>query len=196
MHTDRFEEYLETILYLIRKNQGPAKTKQISEELNVSPPSVTEMIKKLNSSGLVEYTPYQGVELTEKGTDQAIRIKRKHQVLETFLADVLDFDRKEAHKEACELEHAVSDAVLERIYEFLGSPEYCPDGNPINIDKNNIKREERFIPLDEMEEGSFRQSCSGNPSQRNKRASDILSVFLREKILKSGASKNRAASRL
>ena len=154
MHTDRFEEYLETILYLIRKNQGPAKTKQISEELNVSPPSVTEMIKKLHSSGLVEYTPYQGVELTEKGTDQAVRIKRKHQVLETFLADVLDFDRKEAHKEACELEHAVSDAVLERLYEFLGSPEYCPDGNPINIDKNNIRREEKFIPLDEMEEGS------------------------------------------
>ncbi len=154
MHTERFEEYLETILYLIRKNQGPAKTKQISEELNVSPPSVTEMIKKLNSSGLVEYTPYQGVELTEKGTDQAVRIKRKHQVLEAFLADVLDFDRKEAHKEACELEHAVSDAVLERLYEFLGSPEYCPDGNPINIDKNNIRREEKFIPLDEMEEGS------------------------------------------
>ena len=154
MHTDRFEEYLETILYLIRKNQGPAKTKQISEELNVSPPSVTEMVKKLNSSGLVEYTPYQGVELTVKGTEQAIKIKRKHQVLETFLVDVLDFDRKEAHKEACELEHAVSDAVLEKIYELLGCPEYCPDGHPINIDKSNIQREEVFIPLDEMEEGS------------------------------------------
>ncbi|MGB4662691.1 MAG: metal-dependent transcriptional regulator [Methanosarcina flavescens] len=154
MNIDRFEEYLETILYLIRKNKGPAKTKQISEELNVSPPSVTEMIKKLYSSGLVEYTPYQGVELTEKGTDQAIKIKRKHQVLETFLVDVLDFDRKEAHKEACELEHAVSDAVLERFYEFLGSPEYCPDGNPINLDKNNITQDEKFIPLDEMEEGS------------------------------------------
>jgi DtxR family Mn-dependent transcriptional regulator len=47
MNIDRFEEYLETILYLIRKNKGPAKTKQISEELNVSPPSVTEMIKKI-----------------------------------------------------------------------------------------------------------------------------------------------------
>jgi DtxR family Mn-dependent transcriptional regulator len=92
--------------------------------------------------------------LTEKGTDQAIKIKRKHQVLETFLVDVLDFDRKEAHKEACELEHAVSDAVLERLYEFLGSPEYCPDGNPINLDKNNITQDEKFIPLDEMEEGS------------------------------------------
>lgn len=154
MNTDRLEEYLETIFYLITKNKSPVKTKQISEELNVSPPSVTEMIKKLNSSGLVEYTPYQGVELTEKGTEEAIRIKRKHQVLETFLVDVLGFDRKEAHREACELEHAVSDSVLEKIYEFMGNPEYCPDGHSINIDKSNIKREDGFIPLDEMEEGS------------------------------------------
>ncbi|WP_269848333.1 iron dependent repressor, metal binding and dimerization domain protein [Methanosarcina horonobensis] len=66
--------------------------------------------------------------MTEKGTEEAVRIKRKHQVLETFLADVLDFDRKEAHREACELEHAVSDSVLERLYDFLGNPEYCLTG--------------------------------------------------------------------
>ena len=155
MHTDRLEEYLETILYLITKNRSPAKTKQIAEELNVSSPSVTEMIKKLHSMGFVEYKPYQGVELTEKGTEEAVRIKRKHQVLETFLAEVLDFDRKEAHREACELEHAVSDSVLERLYDFLGNPEYCPDGHPINIDKSNLQREEGFIPLDEMKEGSL-----------------------------------------
>jgi len=154
MHTERLEEYLETILYLITKNQGPAKTKQIADELNVAPPSVTEMIKKLSSVGLVEYTPYKGVELTDKGTEKAIKIKRKHQVLETFLADVLNVDRKGAHKEACELEHAVSDPVLERLYEFLGSPEYCPDGHPINIDKCALGEQERFIPLDEMNEGS------------------------------------------
>ncbi|HIH73971.1 MAG TPA: metal-dependent transcriptional regulator [Methanosarcina sp.] len=155
MHTDRLEEYLETILYLVTKNRSPAKTKQIAEELNVSSPSVTEMIKKLHSMGFVEYKPYQGVELTEKGTEEAVRIKRKHQVLETFLAEVLDFDRKEAHREACELEHAVSDSVLERLYDFLGNPEYCPDGHPINIDKSNLQREEGFIPLDEMKEGSL-----------------------------------------
>ncbi len=154
MHTDRIEEYLETILYLITKNHGPAKTKQIAEELNVSSPSVTEMIKKLHSMEFVEYQPYQGVKLTEKGAEEAIRIKRKHQVLETFLAEVLDFDRKEAHREACELEHAVSDLVLERLYDFLGNPEYCPDGHLINIDRCNLQSEDRFIPLDEMKEGS------------------------------------------
>lgn len=182
MHTDRFEEYLETILYLIRKNQGPAKTKQISDELNVSPPSVTEMVKKLNSSGLVEYTPYQGVELTEKGADQAIKIKRKHQVLETFLVDVLNFDRKEAHKEACELEHAVSDAVLERIYNFLGTPEYCPDGNPINLDKNNIKQEEKFIPLDEMEEGSSGKIARVTLPRETKERLNSLGILTGEDI--------------
>lgn len=182
MHTDRFEEYLETILYLIRKNQGPAKTKQISEELNVSPPSVTEMVKKLNSSGLVEYTPYQGVELTEKGTEQAIKIKRKHQVLETFLVDVLDFDRKEAHKEACELEHAVSDAVLEKIYELLGCPEYCPDGHPINIDKSNIQREEVFIPLDEMEEGSSGKVARVTLSRETRERLNSLGILTGEDI--------------
>lgn len=154
MHTDRIEEYLETILYLIKKNQSPAKTKQIAEELNVSSPSVTEMIKKLHLMGFVEYKPYQGVELTDKGAEEAVRIKRKHQVLETFLAEVLDFDRREAHKEACELEHAVSDSVLERLYDFLGNPEYCPDGHPINVDKNDLQPDEGFIPLDEMKEGS------------------------------------------
>jgi len=182
MHTDRFEEYLETILYLIRKNQGPAKTKQISEELNVSPPSVTEMVKKLNSSGLVEYTPYQGVELTEKGTDEAIKIKRKHQVLETFLVEVLNFDRKQAHKEACELEHAVSDAVLDKIYDFLGNPEYCPDGNPINLDKNNIKKEESFIPLDEMEEGSSGRVARVTLPRETKERLNSLGILTGEDI--------------
>ena len=195
MHTDRFEEYLETIFYLITKNRSPAKTKQISEELNVSPPSVTEMIKKLNSSGLVEYTPYQGVELTEKGTDEAIKIKRKHQVLETFLVDILDFDRKEAHREACELEHAVSDPVLEKIYEFMGNPEYCPDGHSINIDKSNIKRDDGFIPLDEMEEGSNGKIARVTLPRETKERLNSLGILM-GKILKSGASKNKAVSRL
>jgi DtxR family Mn-dependent transcriptional regulator len=182
MHTDRFEEYLETIFYLITKNRSPAKTKQISEELNVSPPSVTEMIKKLNSSGLVEYTPYQGVELTEKGTDEAIKIKRKHQVLETFLVDILDFDRKEAHREACELEHAVSDAVLEKLYEFMGNPEYCPDGHSINIDKSNIKRDDGFIPLDEMEEGSNGKIARVTLPRETKERLNSLGILIGENL--------------
>lgn len=182
MHTDRFEEYLETILYIIMTNQGAAKTKQIADELNVSPPSVTEMIKKLSSAGLVKYIPYQGVELTEKGRTQAIRIKRKHQILETFLSDVLGFDRKEAHKEACELEHAVSDSVLEKIYQFLGKPEYCPDGNPININLRNMKRGEELFPLAEMTEGSTGTIARVTLPRETKERLNSLGILTGEKI--------------
>ena len=153
MRSDRIEEYLETILYLIKKNDSPAKTKQIAQELDVSPPSVTEMIKKLSDEGLVKYTPYHGVELTEEGALQASAIKRKHQVLEKFLVDVLDFDTTTAHSEACEMEHAVSDLVLERLCHFLGHPDVCPDGNPIDEGKCCTSPQTEYIALSDVHEG-------------------------------------------
>ncbi|MDO9516626.1 MAG: metal-dependent transcriptional regulator [Methanosarcinaceae archaeon] len=153
MQAERIEEYLETILYLIKKNKAPAKTKQIADELNISPPSVTEMVQKLSNEGLVEYTPYYGVEFTEKGAQEAARIKRKHQVLEKFLVDVLDVDTKVAHSEACELEHAVSDMVLERICAYIGHPDHCPDGNPIDEGECCVTPKEQHVLLSDMKEG-------------------------------------------
>lgn len=153
MQAERIEEYLETILYLIKKNNAPAKTKQIADELNVSPPSVTEMVQKLSNEGFVEYKPYYGVEFTEKGALEAARIKRKHQVLEKFLVDVLDVDTKIAHSEACELEHSVSDMVLERICTYIGHPNLCPDGNPIDEGECCVTSKEKHILLSEMKEG-------------------------------------------
>ena len=153
MQAERIEEYLETILYLIKKNNAPAKTKQIADELNVSPPSVTEMVQKLSNEGFVEYKPYYGVEFTEKGALEAARIKRKHQVLEKFLVDVLDVDTKVAHSEACELEHAVSDRILERICTYIGHPNLCPDGNPIDEGECCVTSKENHILLSEMKEG-------------------------------------------
>ncbi len=153
MQAERIEEYLETILYLIKKNNAPAKTKQIADELNVSPPSVTEMVQKLSNKGFVKYKPYYGVEFTEKGALEAARIKRKHQVLEKFLVDVLDVDTKIAHSEACELEHAVSDRILERICTYIGHPNLCPDGNPIDEGECCVTSKENHILLSEMKEG-------------------------------------------
>ncbi|MBN1133692.1 MAG: metal-dependent transcriptional regulator [Methanosarcinaceae archaeon] len=154
MQSERIEEYLETILYLINKNKGPAKTKKIADELKVSAPSVTEMVQKLAAEGLVKYTPYYGVELTEAGAIKASKIRRKHQVLEKFLADVLGVNKTDAHKEACELEHAVSDTVLEQVCTFMGHPEICPDGNPIGQGKCCTTVEEQYPVLSEMQEGS------------------------------------------
>ncbi|HJH32048.1 MAG TPA: metal-dependent transcriptional regulator [Methanosarcinaceae archaeon] len=153
MQAERIEEYLETILYLIKKNNAPAKTKQIADEMNISSPSVTEMIRKLSDEGFVEYKPYYGVEFTKKGALEAARIKRRHQVLEMFLVDILDMDTKVAHSEACKLEHAVSDTVLERICTYIGHPDLCPDGNPIDEGECCIRSKEQYIVLCEMKEG-------------------------------------------
>ncbi len=158
MPNERFEEYLETILYITKKNAGPARTSQIAEELNLSSPSVTEMVQKLSESGYIEYTPYHGVTLTDKGLTEALRIKRRHQLLETFLVDVLGADPKIAHKEACEMEHSISDSTLEKMCAFMGHPEVCPDGNPIGqgeccpTEPPGASYRD-YIPLSELKEG-------------------------------------------
>ncbi len=127
---DRYEEYLETILY-VTKGNGMAKTSEIAEELGVSPSSVTEMIQKLSDEGYVKYMPYYGVTLTERGKREASRMKRRHRLLEKFLVDFLKMDKDDAHREACKLEHVVSDDVERRFCLMMGHPRKCPDGNPI-----------------------------------------------------------------
>ena len=158
MTNERIEEYLETILYLTNKSKGPAKTNQIAEELKLSPPSVSEMIRKLSGYGYIKYTPYHGVTLTSKGCTEAMRIKRRHQLLETFLVDVLDLDPKFAHTEACEMEHSISEITLEKMCAYMGHPEICPDGNPIGQGKcctgeTSQASYRDYIPLSELKEG-------------------------------------------
>ncbi len=158
MPNERFEEYLETILYITKKNGGLARTSQIAEELNLSAPSVTEMVQKLSASGYIEYTPYHGVTLTDKGYTEALRIKRRHQLLETFLVDVLGEDPDIAHKEACKMEHSISESTLDKMCAFMGHPDICPDGNPIGhgeccpTEPQGASYRD-YIPLSELNEG-------------------------------------------
>ena len=171
MKDERIEEYLETILYLIRKNDSPAKTKQIAQELDVSQPSVTEMLGKLSSLGLVQYVPYHGVTFTDTGFEKAQKIKRRHQLIEKFLVEFLGINLGVAHKEACTMEHAVSDDVLENMCAVLGHPDTCPDGNPIltgDCCKND--GEDQFTMLSDMEGGDDAKilaiACTQNIRQR------------------------------
>ncbi len=145
------EEYLETILYLT-KGDRLAKTKDIAEAMGIKPPSVSEMLMKLKDEGYVDYQPYAGVTLTEKGSAEAVQIERKHQLLETFLVDTLGVDRDKAHDEACEMEHSISDSTLTRICAFLGHPRFCPDDHPITKGACCEKSEES-MPLTELNEG-------------------------------------------
>ena len=120
------EEYLEALYNLSRESE-PVSTSAISKRLNIAPASVTEMMHKLAKKGYVNYSPYQGVTLTPKGYRAAEKMTRKHRLLEKFLYEVLKIGKNRVHKEACDMEHALSEETARAICQFLESPYMCPD---------------------------------------------------------------------
>ncbi|HEV8044841.1 MAG TPA: metal-dependent transcriptional regulator [Rubrobacter sp.] len=110
---------------------GVAAPKDLSSRLSVSSASVTEMLRRLQELGLVEYERYRGASLTEEGRAEALRLVRRHRLIETFLLDQLGYAWEDVHEEAEKLEHAVSDRFTERLAELLGHPDHDPHGDPI-----------------------------------------------------------------
>ena len=139
------ENYLKIIYHLSEKTNN-VQTNAIAEQMQTKPASVTDMIKKLADKGFVHYIKYQGVTLTEKGKNAAIDIVRKHRLWEVFLVDKLSFKWDEVHDVAEELEHIKSEALIERLDEFLGFPKSDPHGDPIP-DKNGRFAKTQFIKL-------------------------------------------------
>ena len=128
--TRSVEDYLKAIYHLSLKG-APAGTTDIAHALELSPPSVSGMVKRLAEQGLLEHARYRGVELTEAGRRLALRMVRRHRVLETYLVEFLGYDWDTVHEEAERLEHAVSDPLIERMAAALGHPEVDPHGDPI-----------------------------------------------------------------
>lgn len=125
------QDYLKTV-YNLSKNGDLVTTTEISQKLDIAPASVTEMLKKLSDEGYVQYSPYKGSTLTDKGLQEAKKITRKHRLLETFLSDVLHIGKDKVHSEACQMEHALSDEAEESLCRLLKHPDKCPDdGKPI-----------------------------------------------------------------
>lgn len=122
-------DYLKTIWQLAR--DGSASTGDIARELGVTAPSVTGMLGKMNGLGLVRYQPYRGAELSPDGRREALRLVRRHRLLETFMITELGFGWEEVHAEAELMEHVVSDDFTERLATHLGEPEFDPHGDPI-----------------------------------------------------------------
>jgi DtxR family Mn-dependent transcriptional regulator len=134
------ENYVKAIYQIgVRQANEPAATGQLASALGVSPGSVTSMLKTLGESGLAEYTPYEGVRLTASGRKLALRVLRRHRLIELFLAQTLDLPWDEVHEEAEHMEHAVSDRLIDRIDEFLGQPATDPHGDPIPRADGTIK---------------------------------------------------------
>jgi len=126
------ENYLKAILQLVIASKSEwVSTGQLATTVNVSPGSVTSMLKTLAESGLANYKPYEGVSLTKAGRNLALRMLRRHRLLELFLVRTLDLTWDQVHEEAENMEHAVSDMLIERIDEYLDRPETDPHGDPI-----------------------------------------------------------------
>lgn len=124
------EDYLKAI-YIISKNHDLVSNKELSEMLHVSPPSVSEMITKLQKEGYVDYTAYRGSKMTAKGRFEAGRLFRYHALWEVFLVERLGFSWSQAHEQADGLEHATSDTLAQKLDEYLGHPKHCPHGDPV-----------------------------------------------------------------
>ena len=126
------ENYVKTIFLICAADRGqPAATGRLAGALGVSPGTVTSMLKTLSESNLATYTPYEGVRLTSAGNALALRVVRRHRLIELFLARTLDLSWDEVHEEAEHMEHAVSDRLIDRIDVHLGYPDADPHGDPI-----------------------------------------------------------------
>lgn len=123
-------EYLAEI-YRLQEDEPTVSTTSLAERLGVSAPAVPRMLKRLKRAGYVKHIPYQGVELTEHGQEEALRELRRHRILEVFLVDVMGFAWDEAHEHADQLGQGLNDTLAERMAEMTGEPSRCPHGEPI-----------------------------------------------------------------
>jgi len=132
------EDYLKAIYGLCEAGDA-ASTSAIAEALDIQPASVTGMVKRLAESGLLEHVPYRGVRLTKRGTREALRVLRRHRILETYLCERLGFSWDDVHGEAERLEHAASDALIEKMAAALEFPLHDPHGAPIPTRSGDIE---------------------------------------------------------
>lgn len=153
MHSLVEEDYLKAIFKHSTPENPAVSTSSIARELNVQSASVTDMLKKLSTKGLVRYEKYQGVELTSGGRSAAVAIVRKHRLWEVFLVEKLGFKWSEVHDLAEQLEHIHSEELIDRLDHFLGNPRIDPHGDPIP-DKSGFISPQSYKLLSELAEGA------------------------------------------
>lgn len=132
------EDYLKAIYGLSERGET-ASTSAIADILAVQPASVTGMVKRMAESGLLEHVPYRGVRLTRRGTREALKVLRRHRIIETYLCERLGFPWDDVHDEAERLEHAASDELVERMAAALEFPSHDPHGAPIPTSAGEIE---------------------------------------------------------
>jgi DtxR family Mn-dependent transcriptional regulator len=146
------EDYLKAIFGLSSAG-NPAYTSAIADALDIQPASVTGMVKRLAEAGLVGHVPYRGVSLTEAGERAALKVLRRHRVIETYLCELLEYEWDDVHAEAERLEHSASDELVERMATALGFPSHDPHGSPIPTRAGEIEATE-LATLADAERGT------------------------------------------
>ena len=132
MTTLTVENYLKTTLLTgLKTGSDWITTGQLATAMSVAPGTVTAMLKTLAELGLADYRPYEGVRLTNSGRDVALKMLRRHRLIELFLVKTLNLNWDQVHEEAENMEHAVSDHLVDRMDEFLGRPVVDPHGDTI-----------------------------------------------------------------
>lgn len=150
--TISLENYLKSI-YLLSANNQPASGRALAEKLSVTSAAVTDMTRKLAQKGLVNYSRYQGISLTEKGISMALSVLRKHRLWELFLVNTLGLSWDEVHREAENLEHISSDFLIDKIDKHLGYPKFDPHGAPIPDKSGNLTQRPACKSLQDAEPG-------------------------------------------
>ena len=145
------EDYLKAV-WALQQAEAPVATSRIAERLGLSAAAVTAMVKRLAEQNLLRHEPYYGVRLTAAGELAALRIVRRHRVLELFLVEVLGYEWDRVHDEAERLEHAASDELIERLARLLGEPERDPHGAAIPSAEGEMDNA-RYPALSDMQPG-------------------------------------------
>lgn len=178
MRTQTKENYLKSIYFLNQKSEDISIT-ELGKSLNVSTPTVNNMVKKLQVKGWVIYEKYKPLKLTEKGKTEAALIVRKHRLVEMFLFKIMGFGWEEVHDIAEEMEHLKSGILFDRMDELLGFPTVDPHGSPIP-DKSGKSTHRNYLNLSDVEEGKAVRLCALTNSTKE------LLLFLNKKKIRLG----------
>lgn len=149
--SESIQDYLKQT-YKLQEEHEYVTISQLAAKLRVSAPSVTQMVKKLAKEKLVDYTPYQGVMLTEKGKKIALEVIRHHRLLELFLSEILGYPLEKVDEEAERLEHFISEEFEQKINERLGNPKVDPHGDPIPTIDGKVSRH-NYLSLEKVSAG-------------------------------------------
>ena len=142
------EDFLKAI-YTLQRDRDRVSTNALADVLNITAPAVTDMAQRLVDEGTVDYLKYRGVRLTDDGEQVALKMLRRHRLIELYLVQDLGYQLHEVHDEAEALEHTVSDRFVEAIAVKLGDPQYDPHGDPIpNIE--GVMPERDLQPLSKL----------------------------------------------